>query len=71
MPSPPRELVKGDEESRLFQYRQLKTPMQVSLFLSRTRASGKSVAPCALSRLNEGTTDGIRPAPPAWQTSRA
>jgi hypothetical protein len=27
--------------------------------------------PCSLSRFNENTTDGIRPAPPAWQPLRA
>jgi hypothetical protein len=44
MPSPPRELVKGDEESRLFQYRQLKTPMQASLFLSSDFGSIKEAS---------------------------
>ena len=34
------------------------------MFFSRTRASRNFVAPCALSRLNEETTDGIRPALP-------
>src|SRR5271156_3226697 len=70
MPSPPHELLNGAEVSRLIQYRQLKTAMQASLFFSRTRAGRKFVAPCSLSRLNENTTDGIRPAPPAWQPSR-
>src|SRR5271169_419648 len=70
MPSPPLEMLKGAEKSRPIQYRELKTAMQVSLFFSRTRATRKFVASCSICRLNENTTDGIRPAPPAWQPSR-
>lgn len=38
----------------------MKTPLQASLFLSRTRETRKFIAPSALSRLNEITTDGFR-----------
>jgi hypothetical protein len=60
-------MLKGAKVSRLFQYRQLKTPMQASLFLPRTRTARNFVALWALSRLNENTTDGIRLGPPARQ----
>jgi hypothetical protein len=60
-------MLKGAKVSRHFQYRQLKTPMQASLFFSRARAVRKLVAPGTVSRLNEDTTDSIRPAPPAWR----
>jgi len=71
MPSPPLEVLKGAKVWRPFQYRQLKTPMQASQFLSEARSARNPVAPYGLSRLNEKTTDGIRPASPAWQPSRA